>query len=1128
MSGEAAAFIELVARRAEFLELLCEGTYWKRDLIDALDTSRSTANRAVRQLEDAGLVTRTDGGYVATVAGRVALDEHRAYRRTAGELAATTDVLAPIPPDAPFDASAVVGGETVTADEPTPYRPVERLHETVAAADTYHAVLPSLDTARHLRLLYEHVCTDGGTATLVVSTSLFETLRARFPRRMATMADTGRFTLVVGDPPPYGLVRTTHDGDPRVSLVVFSDDGTVSGLLENETPAAVAWADDRIAAVEADGEPATDRVGASRADGPSLDAQGFVHLTRAFFADRPTADPVTAWRAGLDLPAVQTGYAADRTLETEGEPRSLTAALRRRLEAGTDVALVGPPGCGKSTVCKHVACEWYRDDRGDVYYRESGRGDPFDAVETLVETLDHADGRPLVVVEDAVRPQASAAFTAAARLADTDVSFLFDAREGEWTDDGPATGRDLAATDRVEVVTMPRLLGRDCDRLVDRFEETVGIDVPGDELRAAVRDDVDASAPASEAFLLTHRLAMHAAGGDGDPTTLDDDVAAAYGTVVDAGDRAVDAALLVNALNAAGVAVRPDHVRAVAGDSTDRALDALDGHVSFGTREDGRFRTVHGAWSVQFLAHLLDAREADAADRLAAGLHALLDDDRLDVAPETVVATVRVGTEWPKLAPLFDTETPDGLDREATLRCLAARGGMRFAAGAFETARARFERLCAAAPDPLVVDDVDPTHARFYVRGRRGLGFVAERLGDLDAACRHAEAALDAADVLDDERERAASRTLLGTIAFTDGDLTAAADHLDAAIEGYASVGDRRGLAEARIDRGTVAVYAGDLDAGADHLEAGLDLARAVGDRGEAGRALNGLGFVARERGALDDAAEYGRQALATARERGERDAQLATYVNLASIATARGDLETAAGHQRDALELAREVGRPLREGLALAGLSRTHRLRGEVDAAIETAQEAVDVLDPDAEGRVFVDALVALAHAALADDDLAAARDHAVEACDRCDGVDDPDTEIGALRVRGLVALREGAYGTAADRLDASLRLAEETGETLERVRTLRALGDLELARNAPAAAQERYERSAELARDAGATGLALDALDGLVTACEEAGAVAAARDGCTSAIALADADRLADRRERFEARLADLPDPA
>lgn len=72
MDSGVAAHVDLVADRYEFLTELAEEPARKPEIVDRTDTSRSTVDRAIRELTEADLVERTEGRYVTTTFGRLA------------------------------------------------------------------------------------------------------------------------------------------------------------------------------------------------------------------------------------------------------------------------------------------------------------------------------------------------------------------------------------------------------------------------------------------------------------------------------------------------------------------------------------------------------------------------------------------------------------------------------------------------------------------------------------------------------------------------------------------------------------------------------------------------------------------------------------------------------------------------------------------------------------------------------------------------------------------------------------------------------------------------------------------------------------------------------------------------
>ncbi|PSQ16444.1 hypothetical protein BRD00_10660 [Halobacteriales archaeon QS_8_69_26] len=126
MSGDMGERMDAVARRVDFLELLDEaGPLPTRDVVDALDHSRSTVTRALRTLREADLVEKRENGYVATLAGAMAAHEYRRYERTQRAVLASSDLLAAVPDAHALPVEALVGADTVVVEEAGPVRALE-------------------------------------------------------------------------------------------------------------------------------------------------------------------------------------------------------------------------------------------------------------------------------------------------------------------------------------------------------------------------------------------------------------------------------------------------------------------------------------------------------------------------------------------------------------------------------------------------------------------------------------------------------------------------------------------------------------------------------------------------------------------------------------------------------------------------------------------------------------------------------------------------------------------------------------------------------------------------------------------------------------------------------------------
>lgn len=129
-----------------------------RDLTDHLDVSRSTAHRIARQLEDEGLVERSNGDLALTAFGHAAADEVRGFQRNveaARRLQPVLAVFRDLEFEFPLEAFA---DATVTESEPDdPYRAVNRFMELVADTGTLRGVDPVAINPVHLDDLHQDI-----------------------------------------------------------------------------------------------------------------------------------------------------------------------------------------------------------------------------------------------------------------------------------------------------------------------------------------------------------------------------------------------------------------------------------------------------------------------------------------------------------------------------------------------------------------------------------------------------------------------------------------------------------------------------------------------------------------------------------------------------------------------------------------------------------------------------------------------------------------------------------------------------------------------------------------------------------------------------------------------------------
>ena len=1164
--------LTLVGRRIRLLERLVEGPVKKRDLPGEISTSRSTVDRAIKDLEAAGLVTWSDRGYEATLAGRLLAAQYRTFARQSASVVDALPVLDAFPPDAPVDPAVLDDCEIVENEEMSRYELPERVIELLDRADRLVVVLTSKMEPQALKPLRNRVVAGKLSVETFLAPGLLDVLERQF-RSTASGLAAGDGRVYEARGPPFGLTYAPDEGEVIVGF--GTGEKAAMGLLCNDTPAATQWAEDLVEALrdeaievteelESLARPATHDCGRLLVgDRLRLRTEGFVEPSESYFERREPAPPGTSWRTGLSLAEVAAGLAVDRErpagVETGSastgtgagppgknsagaERQSVADEVHERLLDGRDVAVLGPPGSGKSTICKTVAYRWYERGYGPVLYRESGAGELFESWPLLVEAVRASDGHALVVVEDAVRPEAHTVFRALAELDGDDASVLVDARETEWSD--PAAGvdgsRSAVRTDAVDTVVVPPLDEREVERFVERFESATGRDIEADpaELLEEVRDvDADRAAPA-ELQLLGHRLSLRAAPPSADaspaPTTLIEDVRKLHRELETAGEIPLEVGVLANALNAAGIAVRPAYLHAVAPEAPEsvrQARSILEGRVLFGG--NGTPRTVHESWSTLFLTELLDAAPTEDAatkrfGRAVSRLLSLADDpnrrrtiartlggetpllDRIadepgDWAGETVERIFGVGRENPGLAPLYGrtgsstVELPEAYPDERRVETIFNRANMYLHSGAldraeteFETLRKRIELLDSERADEESHSERadEESHSEraenLHARTALKLGIVSRHRGEYDAAEEYFRESLRRYRELEDRSGVADSWKQLGNLAWLRGDYEVAERRYREVLETYREFGDRLRVAYTLHNLGNVRDAVGDVEAAEEHYRDALSIYREIGTRRDEADCLNNLGVLAETNGNFGAAREYYREGFQLYRALGDRLGVAHTVTNLGITENKRGRPTAAKAYAQQGLRAYRTAGDQRGVADARGALGQAARRQGQFDAAEEQFRERLDLAREidDAVGEAATH--LALAQVARDRDDLDEATTRGTSALEQYHELGRPRDEAASHVLLATVARLRGEFDIAEEHLRTARERSRKAEDAYREGRTLAELGELALARGDPATARDRFAAAADLFEAGDAIGRLADVLDRLATACE------------------------------------------
>lgn len=228
--------IGTVSQRIEVLECVLEQPMDKRTLEEHLSVSRSTLDRAVRELELLELIEYVDGAYRATTCGCLASRKYREFEQVIQVLAEFRPFLQHVSPSE-FDLDLCCLGEAnLLVPKPNnPYEMINRHVQLLKNTDYGRGLLPVTGLHAH-EAAHEAVVDGGARHELIVEPGVADTLRSnpRYAELTEEMIATGRVDLYVYDGEiPYFVgvfdektvqLGADEDGEPRALLEVATDE----------------------------------------------------------------------------------------------------------------------------------------------------------------------------------------------------------------------------------------------------------------------------------------------------------------------------------------------------------------------------------------------------------------------------------------------------------------------------------------------------------------------------------------------------------------------------------------------------------------------------------------------------------------------------------------------------------------------------------------------------------------------------------------------------------------------------------------------------------------------------------------------------------------------------------------
>ncbi|ATW89750.1 putative transcriptional regulator [Halohasta litchfieldiae] len=258
MSQQAADLRDQLGKRRYVLEALSEGPRTKPELVAAVDKSRSTIDRAITAFRDHDCVEPAGKGrYRVTKTGATALSVYSDYVTRTSALSDATALIN----DSELDIGIgfLDGLDVSVADPQVPELALEPSTRIVGDASQLRGLAAAM-LSSYPEILLEEVREAGLDVEIITTHQLAKSALELKPQAMSTLLSYDRVELRITDQPvPESLWIATTPKETHAGITVHADNG-VKGVMINNTPAAVTWAERTYAEFQDSSEPLADSV----------------------------------------------------------------------------------------------------------------------------------------------------------------------------------------------------------------------------------------------------------------------------------------------------------------------------------------------------------------------------------------------------------------------------------------------------------------------------------------------------------------------------------------------------------------------------------------------------------------------------------------------------------------------------------------------------------------------------------------------------------------------------------------------------------------------------------------------------------------------------------------------------
>lgn len=231
--------LHVMARRWKVVNEIDSGTLDKRNLASSLDVSRTTINRAIRDLEEVGVLQVRGSSFDLSRYGQFVFRGFEEFRSLLDDLDDGMTVVRSLPQDSDIPIDLIRGATFHAPVDHAPQEGFRPLLESINRASRVQALVPVL-TPTHVSV-FKNVLSEPVQSThLYLDDSLQEIITGRHSELYQSADASDSFVLrFLNATPPHGAYFLDQS---QVWVTVYHEGGALAGMLTNESDRALDWA----------------------------------------------------------------------------------------------------------------------------------------------------------------------------------------------------------------------------------------------------------------------------------------------------------------------------------------------------------------------------------------------------------------------------------------------------------------------------------------------------------------------------------------------------------------------------------------------------------------------------------------------------------------------------------------------------------------------------------------------------------------------------------------------------------------------------------------------------------------------------------------------------------------------